>query len=283
MWVFFLIVYIVLSVGFTQCYKVAIRGVTRDGCLMVLVITCSGLFAFLFIPFFPVTFPSDWKVYGLMALASVFYAVSDRLNTTIRGGLEASTVSMITQLSTVFMIVAGLLFFREPFVWKKMIGAALIILSNIFIFYKKNGKHENRKFVWLGVLANLSLSVALFLDVNISEHFNLAFYVGIMLIIPAMYVFLLERIRLSDLKAELRNGNVPFILLTSFCGGIKTLAQLRAYQLGEVTTVAPLCALIVIGDVLAGYLFLHERNDLAKKLVAATVIVFSVFLIKGGS
>ena len=59
------------------------------------------------------------------------------------------------------------------------------------------------------------------------------------------------------------------------------VVQLRAYQLGETTSVAPLCALTVIGNVLVGYLFLKERNNLLKKLIAAFLIIVSVFLIKG--
>ena len=47
------------------------------------------------------------------------------------------------------------------------------------------------------------------------------------------------------------------------------VVQLRAYQLGETTSVAPLCALTVIGNVLIVYLFLKERNNLLKKLIAA--------------
>ncbi len=67
-------------------------------------------------PLFKFTIPSSWTTIGLLALACIFYALSDRMNTDVRGGLEASTFSIILQLATVFMIVAGLLFFKEPFV-----------------------------------------------------------------------------------------------------------------------------------------------------------------------
>ena len=59
------------------------------------------------------------------------------------------------------------------------------------------------------------------------------------------------------------------------------IVQLRAYQLGDVTTVAPLCALTVIGNVIVGYIFLKERDNLLKKLLAAVLLLVSVFLIKG--
>ena len=59
------------------------------------------------------------------------------------------------------------------------------------------------------------------------------------------------------------------------------VVQLRAYQIGEATSVAPLCTLTVIGNVVVGYLFLKEHNNLAKKLIAAILVIISIILIKG--
>lgn len=198
----------------------------------------------------------------------------------VRSGIEASTFSMLKQLSTVFMIIAGLLFFHEDFVWQKILGAILIIFSNILIFYQK-GNQKLDKYVLLGIISNLAFSVALFLDVNISEHFNLAFYVALTLFVPALFIMVAERVKPSEIKSEFVNGNKKFILLTSVCWGTMIVAQLLAYQLGSVTVIAPLCALTVIGNVIVGWTFLKERDHLPKKIVAAILIVTSILLIKG--
>jgi uncharacterized membrane protein len=58
------------------------------------------------------------------------------------------------------------------------------------------------------------------------------------------------------------------------------LCSLRAYQLGEVTSVAPLWALKVIINVIVSYIFLKERSNLLKKIIAALLIIISVVLIK---
>lgn len=265
---------------FTQFYKVVTKTSKSDGTLTVLLQFIAGVWVIILSPLFKYTFPTDWKVYLLLSIACIFYAISDRMNTTVRSGLEASTFSIIKQLSTVFMILAGLLFFKEEFVWKKIIGASLIIFSNVLIFYKK----ENQKFdkyVILGIISNIAFSVALFLDVNISENFNLAFYVALTLLVPALFITIAERVKLSNLKSEFMNGNKVAIFITSLCWGSMILVQLRAYQLGNVTSIAPLCALTVIGNVLVGYVFLKEREYLLKKLFAALLIIISVFLIKG--
>ena len=177
------------------------------------------------------------------------------------------------------MICAGLLFFKEQFILTKFIGAMLIIFSNVLIFYKK-GKFEFNKYILLGILANISFTIALFLDVNISDNFNLPFYVAITLIVPSVLIIIFERIKPSEIKNELVNGNKKAILITAISWGIMIVAQLRAYQLGNVTIVAPLCALTVILNVIVGYFFLNEKDNLLRKIIAAILIIISIVLIK---
>lgn len=177
------------------------------------------------------------------------------------------------------MIFAGLIFFKEPFILTKFIGAILIIFSNVFIFYQK-GKITFNKNILLGIISNLAFTVALFLDVNISDNFNLALFVAATYIIPAILVMIFERIKFSELKNELINGDKKAILITAVTCSIATITQLRAYQLGNVTIVAPLCALTVILNVIVGYLFLKERDNLLRKMIAAILIIISIILIK---
>lgn len=58
------------------------------------------------------------------------------------------------------------------------------------------------------------------------------------------------------------------------------VVQLRAYQLGSVTIIAPLCALTVMLNVIVGYLFLKERDNLIRKIISAILIIISIILIK---
>lgn len=280
MWILYVCLYIILAVIFTQFYKIVLKTSKSDGTLTVLLQFIAGLSALILSIFFQFKFPTDIKIYLLLGIACIFYALSDRINTTVRSGIEASTFSIIKQLSTVFMILAGLLFFKEKFILKKIIGAGLIIFSNILIFYKK-GKQKLDKYVLLGIISNIFYSIALFLDVNISDNFNLAFYVALTLLVPMLFITIVERVKLSNIKKEFEMVNKKAILITGLCWGTMIVVLLRAYQLGEATSVAPLCALTVIGNVLVGYLFLKERNSLLKKLIAASLIITSVFLIKG--
>ena len=275
----YVLLYLILVTVFNQSYKIATKTLKRAGALTILLEMIGGLTALLLCPFFKFQFPTDIKIYIMLGISIIFYAMSDRINTTVRSGIEASTYSMLRQLSTTFMIFAGLIFFKEEFILTKFIGAMLIIFSNVLIFYKK-GKFELNKYILLGVLANLIYTVALFLDVNNSDNFNLGFYVASTLIIPSLLIMCFERIKPSEIKNEWVNGNKKAILITGLTWGTSIAANLRAYQLGNVTIVAPLCALTAILNVIVGYLFFNEKNNLLRKIISAILIIISIILIK---
>lgn len=279
-WIIYVALYLFFAVTFNQCYKIVTKKMKKAGALTIILELLAGLMAFVFIPFFEIKFPSDISVYLFLGLAIVFYTINDRLGTTVRSGLEASTYNIIGQLSTVFMIFAGLFFFKEEFVVSKIIGAFLIVFSNILVFYKR-GTFKIDKYIGLGIIANLCLSIALFIDVNNSEMFNIPFYVGTTLIIPTILIFIFERIKIKDIKEELNSIDKKMVLITSFSWAIMLILQLRAYQVGDVTIIAPLLGLTVILNVVVGYLFLGEKDNLVKKLIAAILVIISIFLIKG--
>ena len=277
-WVIFVILYLISMTVFTNSYKLATNTLTKAGALTVLLQLIAGLIALVICPFFEFRFPTDIKIYIILGASIIFYTISDRLGTTVRKGIEASTYSILNQLSTTFMIFAGLIFFKEEFILTKFIGAMLIIFSNILIFYKR-GEFRFDKYVLLGILQNLSLAVALFLDVNISEKFNLPFYVALTLIVPALLITIFERIKISDIKNELISGNKKWIFITAFSWTAAILTNLKSYQLGKVSVVAPLSALTVILNVIVGYLFLKEKDNLLRKIIAAALVITSVVLI----
>lgn len=280
MWLLFVFLHIILGITFTQIFKIVIKNAKSEGTITVLVQFIAGITSILISPAFKYTWSTNWKVYLILTIACIFYSISDRLNTTVRNGIEASTFSIIGQLSTVFIIIAGLLFFKEPFVWKKIIGAILIILSNIFIFYKK-GNQKLNKYVILGIISNIAYSIALFIDINISNNFNLAIYVATTLLVSSLFIIIFEKIKFNDIKKEFKNGNKKLILISGSSWATMLICQLNAYKLGSVTSIAPLCALTVIGNVIISYIFLKEKNDLLKKIIAAIIIIISIFLIQG--
>ena len=66
----------------------------------------------------------------------------------------------------IITIYSRITIFQRTVCLEKIIGAGLIIFSNILIFYKK-GNQKLDRYVILDILSNIIYSVALFLDANI--------------------------------------------------------------------------------------------------------------------
>ena len=277
-WQFNLILSIVFGVIFAQFFKLASHKQKNDGAMTVLAQLLGGFSILLFIPFFPIEFPSDWKIWGLLGLAIVFYAINDRIHTTTRKNLDVSTETILRQLSKVFMIVIGIIIFKEEIIWMKILGGIIIILSNILLIMKK-GKIEFNKYIVLQLISVLVYTIANALDVGISEQFNLPIYISLSLIVPAILISLFERISFKKVVNEYKEGNRSAIIITGLSWGVSILFGLRAYQVGTVTTVAPLSALSLLFNVILAYFFLKEKENLPRKIIAAIGIIIGIVLI----
>lgn len=272
-----LIGYYIFVVIFYQFYKLAVRNTKHDGASTILLQSLGGLSILALAPFFPLTLPTSWVVYALLIIASIFYALTDRLNTTARKNLEVSTFSIIGQISTVFLILFGFVMFRESFVASKVMGAMLIIAANAWLFYKK-GYFQVSKYTWLAIISAATFATAISIDIGISEQFNLPFYIMFTLIVPALMTYLVERIPLKQVISELKGRDQKYYLITGIAWGLAIFFSLRAFQFGSVTTIVPLQAVQVLLNVAVAYFFLKETDNKVKKVIAAVLVIIGVYL-----
>lgn len=278
-WWFNIICYLILYVIFTQFYKVATKGSKDDGALTILLQLLGGISILIFTPFFKMQFPTSISTYIFLGVAIIFYAIADRVNTTARRGLEVSLYSILGQLSTVFVIAWGIIFFKEEIVLKRLLGALLILVGNVMVLYKK-GKFEWNKYIIFSLIGNLAMSIGISVDVGISEQFNLPIYVALTLIVPSLLILIIERIKISNVILEFKEGNKKAILVVGISWGIMIMSMIRAYQFGTVTTIAPLCALTTILNVFVAYFALKERDSALKKILAAIIVIAGIVLVK---
>lgn len=86
----------------------------------------------------------------------------------------------------------GITVFKESFVLTKILGAGLILFANIFLFYEK-GKLKLNKYAWLGVLSKLFFSIAVSVDIGISNQFNLPFILCSLFYCQPLLSFLVKK------------------------------------------------------------------------------------------
>lgn len=276
-WQFNLIAFLLCLVLFYQFYKLAVKHSVEDGAATILLQVIGGISIIILIPLFPIILPADPKFWFFIILACVFYAISDRLQTTARKNMEVSVFSIVNQVSTIFLIMYGALIFRESLGLIKLLGAIAILGGNMVLFYKA-GKFAINKYIVITVLAALSFTTALTIDISISRQINLPIYIMFTLLVPAIMLFIAERLSVKKIANEFRSGGKKYYLITGVIWGLLVLFSLRSFQFGEVTKIVPLQATGVLLNVIVAFIFLKERDSLLKKLFAATLVILGIYL-----
>lgn len=278
-WKFFAILYLTSSVIFAQTFKKANRNMKNAGSLTILLEVFTAFFALFFIPFFKFTIPSDINIYLTLLAVVIIYAVTDRLNIEARYGLDPSIFSMLKQLSTVFLMIFGFVFLKEKIILKKIIGAFVIIIAN-FILTIDNGKIKINKYFIMCFISNFLFAVAMLINVNISDNFNLAFYTIMTVFLPSLLIFIFGRHSIKVLVQEFNLYDKKKFLVASFCWSLMLISSVRAYQLGNVTIVAPILTLTSILNTIYEYFLAKNKNKFAQKLIASFMIILGVLLIR---
>jgi drug/metabolite transporter (DMT)-like permease len=276
-WQFYLVCTIVLSVIYNQIYKLSVKNLKNNGAGTIILQTSAALVALILCPLFPYKLSTDWRIYLLLITACLFYAVNDRLQTSIRKNLEVSVFTILNRLTSVFLILIGLIIFKEEFAVTKILGAVLILLANFILQYKSD-KFRLNKYVALTSMACFSLAIAQSIDVGISDNFNLPVYIMITFLIPTLLIKTGEKISLKVIKNEFSIGHKGLFLLTGLCWTLLIICTIRAYQLANFTLIAPLAATSVLFNVLISTVFLGENKNILKKIIAAIITIGGIYL-----
>lgn len=274
------ICYLVFALIFSQGFKKVNRTMKNASALTILLELFTGLFAIIMSIFFKYTFPSDIKVYIALFVVTIIYAVTDRLNIEARYGLSPSNFSMLKQLSTVFLVIFGLVFLKEQLVFKKILGAIIIVVSNVMLAVNKDGKFEFNKYFIFCLISNFLFAVAMFINVNISSMFNIGIYTLITVFIPSIIIKLFSRLSFKDLEEEFNLYNKPLFILVSFAWCMMLISSVKAYEYGSISVVAPLLTLTALTNTIYEFIVDKDKKRFYYKLVISILILIGVILIK---
>ena len=277
-WLFWVIVYLVSAIIFAQTFKKANRKMKDAGSLTILLEVFTALFALLFIPFFDFVFPPLESIFVLVVVI-IIYAFTDRLNIEVRYGLDPSIFSMLKQLSTVFLIILGFVFLKEELVLKRVVGAGIIVFANFLLAFEKGKFKLNRYFI-MAIISNLLFAIAMLINVNISDNFNLGIYTMCTVLFPAILIFIFEKHSIKELKKEFKRYNKFDFLLSAFTWCLMLISSVRAYQIGNVSVVAPLLTLTAILNTAYEYFINKNKSKFIQKLIASILILIGVLLVK---
>ena len=274
------IIYLVFAVLFAQEFKKVNKNSKNISALTVLLELVTAIFALLLSPLFKYKFSTNIYTYAIIFVVTILCAFTDRLNIEARYGLNPSVFSMLKQLSTVFMVIFGLVFLKEKWVFKKIIGAILILFSNIMLSINKDGKFEFNKYFIMSFISNFLFAAAMLINVNISNEFNIGIYTFLTVFVPAMFIKIGTKLTTKDLINEFKIYDKKRFLLVGFSWCVMLISSVKAYEYGSISVVAPLLTLTSILNSFYEYFLDKNKKDLIYKLIISAIIMAGVILIK---
>lgn len=279
-YIIWIILYLIFATIFAQEFKNLNRTMKNASALTVLLEFFTAVFALLLSPFFEYKFASGTMSYIIIAIVTIIYAFTDRLNIEARYGLDPSSFSMLKQLSTVFLVIFGFLFLKEAFIIKKFIGIVIIIIANVLLSVNKSGKIELNKYFIMAVLSNFLFAIAMFINVNIATEFNIGIYTVFTVLVPSILIKVFNNLSFKDLKEEFNLYNKKKFLMVSLAWCIMLISSVKAYEYGSISVVAPLLTLTTILNTIYEYFVDKNRKNLYYKLIISILIIIGVILIK---
>jgi len=221
--------------------------------------------------------PTRFDAWIYLLIASFFYGLNERLRFFISKLLEASIYSIVENISIVIAFIISFFLYKETLTISKLLGSILILFSFLLVSEFKKSKISARG-LFLGITTSIYLGIAMSLDKKGALFFNPETYNVLLWVVPFIVLYF-PGIKLKEVKAEYKQFSWKIILL-GFFNFVGFYLGLKAFMLAEATKVIPVTQTFILMTVIAGTVFLKERNNLIKKILAGIIAVIGVFLLR---
>lgn len=195
--------------------------------------------------------------------------------------VDASIFSTLFATHALWLMLIGVIVFRESLELRHIVGAALIFTSVLILVKPSSWKKLDRGLIY-GLLTGLIFAIALTLWIYVGRHTETMTWAA-WSFIGAGLVALLIRPRTVKNFIPFFTGSKQILLrmgVLAFIYAIGSVAMIYAYKFGEISIVSPLRQTGIIVTVLLALAFIPaERTRIGLKILAAIVSFVGVLFL----
>jgi len=194
---------------------------------------------------------------------------------------EVSTLTIVTKLDIILNFILVLIFLQETPTLPKYIGMGLIILANLVLFWGQSLRVVIQdKGIKYSLLIAILLAFGWLFDTINVRFWGVAAFSSFSFLSPVLASSFFPRIKLHELKTELTLNPLWQIFVMGFFNLAGYALMLKALTLGPASTVMPVVTSTSPFVVVLGLLFLGEKDNLFRKLLAAGLAVIAIYLMR---
>lgn len=223
-----------------------------------------------------------FQMSGLLLADILLYTIAPFFYYRALKRLALSEVTILYTLTGIFALIVGVFLGTEPFYFSRLLGGVIILLSVGLLAFQE-GKWKIDKGFWLMLGATFFYALAATADNQLISrgYFSIFFIVAITFGVPALLLLLFDRSARAHFSRMLSRKIFPTIAISGFFFLASFSSLFIAYQWGGTTSQVSfvLCTEVVVVVILSA-IFLNERDNMKKKVIAAILACIGVFLLR---
>ena len=242
------------------------------------------LIALVFVPVLINEFvlPLSLTAWMLVLLSSIFWVFIAVIGFYAYKYTQVSLKSPLSESRVLWVLLFALIFLKEKLILDKVLGIILIFISLIILTYKKQKKFGDLtdKGVQLTLLTALLTAGVAIIDKSALQYFTPGTFGFLVYFIPGLILLGFGKGHFKDVKKILKTKHY-YLGVVVVLGFLFYYFNLKAYQIADVTQVFPVIRLSTAFTVIFGIIFLKEKENVFKKLIATIIIFLGILLLSG--
>ncbi len=194
---------------------------------------------------------------------------------------ELSVAAILDSTGSIYSLILGTLLLNEPYFLSKLIGIAFIVAA-VLIVTLKNRVTSFNKYSWILLFSAFFYALGAIFDKKLNSFGNPLSYLTLSFATIGISMLLInfKRTKMA-FKATFRNKNFWFgISVNGVLYSLGFWALFEAYNRGgEVSRMFPITLSMSVIIPILGIIFLKERDDISKKLLAIVIMVIGLWIL----
>lgn len=194
--------------------------------------------------------------------------------------IPVSEFAILFSTSTLWTIMGAVVLLGESFSLRHFVGTVLVMMSLLIVF------KTSKKFQLFGygqtlcLLAAAMFGLAFVNDAYVLQHIDVNYYVSMAFILPAVGLFVLNPKARSEMLIFLKKEQLKKMLVIGVLYAISAVTIFTAYTVGQnaavISVINKSSSLLIV---LAGIVFLNEKENVVRKIIGACVALLGVALL----
>jgi drug/metabolite transporter (DMT)-like permease len=226
-------------------------------------------------------FPSNLVLYvPNMILMTILYGGGNIFLYKSLKIIPISEFAILFSTSTLWTIVGAVLLLGERFSTLHFVGTILIMMSLVITFKTSKKFHLFGHGQTLCLIAAAMFGLAFVNDAYVLKDINVNYYVSMAFILPAIGLLAIYPKARFEMKIFLKPSQLKKMLIIVVFYATSAITIFTAYTVGQnaavISVLNKTSSLLIV---LAGIVFLNERENVARKVVGASIALLGVALL----